>query len=185
MAGRGYGHFPMSSAYRTTSRRPWQRYLQFLPRRLLAPLPLFPWQPLLARAVNEALRSRPQLFSRVAGAGRRRFLIDPVNLPFALLLELDTGGPRLLAVSRRRAPPHDARIAGTLLTLLAMVDGRLDGDALFFSRDLVIEGDTEAVVALRNALDDLDGSVVDEATRGFGAPARAMLAALRAMPRPS
>jgi predicted lipid carrier protein YhbT len=37
-----------------------------------------------------------------------------------------------------------------------MVHGALDGDALFFSRDIVIEGDTEAVLALRNAVDDAE-----------------------------
>jgi len=43
-----------------------------------------------------------------------------------------------------------------------MVDGTYDGDALFFSRDLSIEGDTEAVLALRNAIEnaDLDLSTV-------------------------
>ncbi len=37
-----------------------------------------------------------------------------------------------------------------------MLHGRYDGDALFFSRDLMIEGDTEVVLALRNALDDAE-----------------------------
>ena len=44
----------------------------------------------------------------------------------------------------------------------------MDGDALFFSRDLMIEGDTEAVVCLRNALDDMDSNVIDEAAKAFG-----------------
>ena len=35
-----------------------------------------------------------------------------------------------------------------------MAEGRLDGAALFFSRTLSIEGDMEATLALRNALDD-------------------------------
>jgi len=37
-----------------------------------------------------------------------------------------------------------------------MIDGTYDGDALFFSRDLVIEGDTEAVLALRNAIENAE-----------------------------
>ena len=37
-----------------------------------------------------------------------------------------------------------------------MMHGSLDGDALFFSRDLVIEGDTAAGLALRNAIDDAE-----------------------------
>jgi predicted lipid carrier protein YhbT len=35
-----------------------------------------------------------------------------------------------------------------------MVDGAFDGDALFFSRSLQVEGDMEALLALRNAVDD-------------------------------
>jgi hypothetical protein len=38
--------------------------------------------------------------------------------------------------------------------LIGLLDGAYDGDALFFSRDLVIEGDTAAVLALRNAIED-------------------------------
>jgi predicted lipid carrier protein YhbT len=56
--------------------------------------------------------------------------------------------------------------------LVGMLDGSYDGDALFFSRDLVIEGDTSAVLALRNALDDAE---IDPATlAGVPAPLRAL-----------
>jgi len=37
--------------------------------------------------------------------------------------------------------------------LIDLLEGRLDGDALFFSRELTVEGDTEAVLLLRNAVD--------------------------------
>lgn len=43
-----------------------------------------------------------------------------------------------------------------------MVHGALDGDALFFSRDILIEGDTEAVLALRNAVDDAEIDLAGE-----------------------
>jgi predicted lipid carrier protein YhbT len=36
---------------------------------------------------------------------------------------------------------------------MQLLEGKLDGDALFFSRDLVVDGDTEAVVMLRNIID--------------------------------
>jgi predicted lipid carrier protein YhbT len=41
-----------------------------------------------------------------------------------------------------------------LSALIGMTDGSYDGDALFFSRDIHVDGDMEAVVALRNAIDD-------------------------------
>jgi predicted lipid carrier protein YhbT len=57
---------------------------------------------------------------------------------------------------------YDARIAAPLIVLLGMIDGTYDGDALFFSRHLVIEGDTGASLALRNAIEnaELDPSLV-------------------------
>ncbi len=38
--------------------------------------------------------------------------------------------------------------------LLALLEGKCDGDALFFSRALTVGGDTEALLILRNALDN-------------------------------
>ena len=46
--------------------------------------------------------------------------------------------------------------------------GAFDGDALFFSRDLIIEGDTEAVLALRNAIDNEEIDLAAEVTALFG-----------------
>lgn len=62
-----------------------------------------------------------------------------------------------------------------------MVDGRYDGDALFFTRDLRVEGDTEAIVCLRNALDDVEGSVADDIAAFFGLPGRKFLEIARRM----
>jgi predicted lipid carrier protein YhbT len=43
-----------------------------------------------------------------------------------------------------------------------MLHGTEDGDALFFSGDLEISGDTGAVLALRNALDDAELDLTEE-----------------------
>ena len=91
----------------------------------------------------------------------------------------------LLHVPPDAAPRPDARIAGKFLTLLAVADGRLDGDALFFTRELVVEGDTEAAVCLRHALDDLEGSIADDVADMFGPPGRAALALLRRVGTPN
>lgn len=128
--------------------------------------PLLLLQPLLGRLVAQVAQREPELFSRLGASAARRFLIDPSNLPFVLLLE--PAVPRLTACQRDPLPAHDAVIAGSFLNLFDMIDGTLDGDALFFSRDLRVSGDTEAVVALRNALDDIDGSVLDKGAQAFG-----------------
>ena len=155
-----------------------------IPRLLLTPVPLFVLQPILSRIAAHVARTRPELFARLGPHVHKRFLIDPIDLPFVLVLVPDSAKPGLAAYRRVEKPSHDARIAGTFLNLLDMIDGSLDGDALFFSRDLGVSGDTEAVVALRNALDDFDGNVVDAMAGAFGplsAPAALVISGLRAI----
>ncbi len=119
-------------------------------------------QPILKKIVRHISIARPELFNRIGPHTNKSFLIDPVNLPYVLLLKPKKENPDLRLYHRSKIPEHSARISGAFLTLLKMIDGQLDGDALFFTREITIEGDTEAVVCLRNALDDMDGSVAED-----------------------
>ncbi len=143
------------------------------------PLPLFLLQPLLGRIVRRIAIRYPEVFDRLGSHTQTTFLIDPVNLPFVLLLKPDPANPSFRACHRSERPIHDASIAGRFLELLQLVDGSQDGDAMFFSRDLDIGGDTEAVVSLRNALDDVEGSIAMSVADLFGPPGRLALQALR------
>jgi predicted lipid carrier protein YhbT len=147
---------------------PLKSLLQHVPSLLLTPIPLALLQPLFARIATHVAQSRPELFARLGPHAGKRFLIDPTDLPFILVLIPQTERPRLIAYRRYERPAHDCSIAGTFFNLLDMIDGSLDGDALFFSRDLQVSGDTEAVVALRNALDDFEGSALDSVVGSFG-----------------
>ncbi len=142
---------------------------------VFAPLPLPVVNRILSRLVRFIARRRPEIFRRIEGHHHKIFLIDPTNLPFILCLQPDPRDPVLKACRRARAPQAEGRISGSFLTLLGMIDGRFDGDALFFTRELRVEGDTEAVVCLRNALDDVEGSVADDVAAFFGAPGRQAL----------
>ncbi len=51
-----------------------------------------------------------------------------------------------------------------------MLHGTEDGDALFFSGRLEISGDTAAVLALRNALDDAELDLTEELAAISGEP---------------
>ena len=148
-------------------------------RYILAPVPLFVLQPILRRIVEKIARERPELFNRIGPHKDKLFLIDPTNLPFAFVLKAHPEKPLFRAYRRKDLPETDARIAGTFLTLFDMVDGEIDGDAMFFSRALTVEGDTEAIVCLRNALDDMDGSVTEDTANMFGAAGRRMLKTIR------
>lgn len=136
--------------------------------RFLPPLPLFPIQPLLDHIVATVAERRPELFARLGDNCKKRFLIDPNNLPFFLLLTPDPKWPQLRAFNRGREVGYDVCISASFRTLLNMIDSQTDSDALFFNRDLAINGDTEAIVALRNALDDMDTTLANDIAISFG-----------------
>lgn len=110
----------------------------------------------------------PRLFARLGPHAGKRFLIDPTDLPVVFLLRPLAERPGITALRRGEAVARDCRIAGPLAALLGLVHGMHDGDALFFSRDIVMEGDTEAMLALRNAIDDAELDLFAEAAAGLG-----------------
>ena len=61
-----------------------------------------------------------------------------------------------------------ATIRGSLPLLIDLLEGRLDGDALFFNRELTVVGDTEAVLLLRNAVDSDEVDVLGDLLSIFG-----------------
>ncbi|HJM49305.1 MAG TPA: SCP2 sterol-binding domain-containing protein [Alphaproteobacteria bacterium] len=135
---------------------------------LARPLPGFVLNPLLRLALDTVVARHPAMFDRLEGLDCPLMLIDPSDLPFRLALCPDAARPSL-----RLARPGDDEVAtasvrGPLLTLIDLMEGRLDGDAVFFSRALVIDGDTEAVVALRNALDGEEIDLLDDILSLFG-----------------
>ncbi|TDX31271.1 ubiquinone anaerobic biosynthesis accessory factor UbiT [Rhodovulum visakhapatnamense] len=146
----------------------------------LPPLPLFLLQPVLKRIVTKIAADNPDMFDRLGHHRHAYFLIDPVDMPFMLYLRPDPDALDFKALNRRRVlPPHCARISGKFLDLLTLMDTEQDGDALFFSRDLIVTGDTEAVVCLRNALDDVEDPIAESVADMFGAPGRGALNMLR------
>lgn len=119
----------------------------------IRPLPLLPLQPVLAALIKAVLKRHPDVFDRLGDYADKRFGLNPTDLPLAFVFEPKTDDPRAYAV-RELPEGLDARISGPMAALVGLLDGSYDGDALFFSRDLVVEGDVEAILALRNAVDD-------------------------------
>lgn len=141
----------------------------------MRPLPLLPLQLVLAGFLQRIWRRNPTIFERLGEHSRARFGIKPTDLPFAFVVE---AAPPRLSVVRDLPRYLDARISASLANLLALLEGKVDGDALMFSRELVIEGDIEAVLALRNAIDDAQLDLVAELSSLFGPmgePARHVL----------
>ncbi len=133
-------------------------------------LPLGPVQLALDALMSLISGRHPDVFERLSGIGNPTFRIDPVDLPIEFILRAEWPSPQLTAIMPDDVRADDAptTIRGPLLALLALLEGRTDGDALFFSRDLVIEGDTEAVVALRNAVDDAEVDLIGDVLAAAG-----------------
>lgn len=126
----------------------------------LAPVPPRLLQPLFDAILSVVRRRHPDILERMAAYPDAVIGIDPVDLPFVLVLRPEPGHPTLMVRRDFAEDAPGAVIRGPLEMLFALSEGRIDGDAAFFSRRLVIEGDTEVVLALRNAVDgagiDLD-----------------------------
>jgi O2-independent ubiquinone biosynthesis accessory factor UbiT len=135
---------------------------------VLRPLPLLPLQLALQSVVRFIAMRQPALRDRLQSIAGSRIGIDPSDLPFSIVLEPHTSTIALTVVRNLRPETAAARIRGPFLALLGLIDGTYDGDALFFSRDIIIEGDVEAVLALRNAIDDAEINLADETVACVG-----------------
>jgi predicted lipid carrier protein YhbT len=122
--------------------------------RVMAMLPLKPLEFAANHILLGVLDRHPGITTRMGEHSAKRFAIDPLDCPFVFILEPRPAQARLQAVTSLAGQSFDARIAGSMVVLTGLLDGTYDGDALFFTRDLVIEGDTAAVLALRNAIED-------------------------------
>ena len=149
--------------HETNPKRPlsfWVFPFRYIPIELL--------QPIFSHAMKLMHSKHLSVFERLTDLPDTLFFIDPIDMPFAFLLDVDFHTPSLRVVTEKGGSQPLATIRGQLNDLLALLEGREDGDALFFSRRLVIEGSTEAVVALRNAVDGEEISLIADQLNDWG-----------------
>nr|WP_321456754.1 SCP2 sterol-binding domain-containing protein [uncultured Cohaesibacter sp.] len=126
-------------------------------------LPLLPLERLICEVANRVASQHPEFFDRLDEYAKKSFVIVPTDLDWVASLAFHNNKVQLrLSRSLDNFANRDVTVTAPFLTLVSLLDGEEDGDALFFSRDLTIEGDTEAVLALRNALDDAEIDFVHE-----------------------
>ena len=111
-------------------------------------LPTEPPSWVLARALNRWLLPRFPADARLALQGR---VVELHVSDFGLRVRLALGAAGFGAVSGAAAPA--LRISATAQGYLRLARGQEDPDRLFFERALVMEGDTEAGLVLKNTLD--------------------------------
>jgi predicted lipid carrier protein YhbT len=125
-------------------------------RRFVATLPTEPPSLLLALALNRVLLPRLDADGR-AGLGGRAVEVhmSDFGLRFRLVL-----GPSGFAPAPRGAVTA-LRIKAPAATFWRLARGTEDADTLFFDRSLVMEGDTELGLLLKNTLDAIGPLVPD------------------------
>ncbi|MDX1693977.1 MAG: SCP2 sterol-binding domain-containing protein [Ketobacteraceae bacterium] len=121
----------------------------------------------LQRIANRIYQRHPDAAERLESISGTRFLVSMTNLPFRCLITIYS--QRIRVDCNLRYPPSaDVTISGSYQALAGIFEGDADADSLFFSRDIQIQGNIEALVTLRNALDNEDISIVSELTPQFG-----------------
>jgi predicted lipid carrier protein YhbT len=124
------------------------------------PLPFI--QKFLSHSMFSMLKKHPKIFDKIS-KDNYSFIIYPYDLPFKFYME-PTNNPKLIAIHKKEDIISSATIKGSLVNLLKMLEGKLDGDAAFFSKEIIIEGSTQASVALRNAIDSEDVNIINDLT---------------------
>ncbi|TGQ31462.1 lipid carrier [Mesorhizobium sp. M00.F.Ca.ET.216.01.1.1] len=125
-------------------------------RHLFPTIAGLPLGPLLTLSLRSLAGRQPRLFERLGEHRSACYFIDPVDLAFAFTVIPDGERSLVRVVRKSETATSSVLIRGPLLTLLGLLDGTLDGDALFFSRVISISGRTEAVLALRNTIEDAE-----------------------------
>ena len=125
-------------------------------RRLIETLPPQPPSLLLALALNRVLLPKLDADAR-AGLGGRCVEVQVSDFGIRFLLEL---GPRGFAPVAGDAGPA-LRIKAAAAVYWRLAQGEDDADTLFFERKLVMEGDTELGLRLKNTLDAIGPLVPD------------------------
>lgn len=125
-------------------------------RRLLPAAVGFPLGPVLTLSLRSFARRRPEIFERLGEFCSARYLIDPTDLPFVFDVVPNGQSATVQIASGSQPEIVDVVLRGPIMALLGIVDGTFDGDALFFHRTISITGRTEAIVALRNAIEDAE-----------------------------
>lgn len=123
---------------------------------VLARLPAYPGSVLLVTAINLALaRHLPDDVKALLKDKRLSIRVRDARLAF----DFSWSGQRF-APSAPQAQP-DLAISANAQDFMLLAQRRQDPDTLFFNRRLVMEGDTELGLVVKNALDAIELPVLD------------------------
>ena len=123
---------------------------------VLARLPAYPGSVLLVGAINLALaRHLPDDVTALLQGKRLSIRVRDARLAF----DFSWNGQRFVPAAPQADP--ELAISANAQDFLLLAQRRQDPDTLFFNRRLVMEGDTELGLLVKNALDAIELPVLD------------------------
>ena len=106
-------------------------------------------------------RHHAELFAALKDLPPTTLVIETSDLPHRFVLRF---GEKPVSISLLHGTLEaDAELKGSLAALIALLEGRVDSDVLFFTRELTVTGNSAAVVALRNTLERDQIDLLEEA----------------------
>lgn len=135
---------------------------------VMRPMPPKALEPILGGAVRLVERRHPRLFERLSELAPARLIIEPWDTNHRFLIDIAEGDKPVRLMLAHEDDEAQATISGRLALLIDLMEGRIDGDSLFFTRELTVTGDTALIVALRNTLDGEEISLLDDVLSFLG-----------------
>lgn len=139
---------------------PYETVLSLIPAPLLSRL--------VARLVRGMRRRHPELTAAFGELEPAAIHVVPIDVPHRFSIAFGDGRLDVRLLQKADQPPPDAIVRGRLSVLIDLLEGRCDGDAMFFTRDLEIGGATAVVVAVRNTLEREEIDMRSEIAASFG-----------------
>ncbi|WP_417462584.1 ubiquinone anaerobic biosynthesis accessory factor UbiT [Kordiimonas sp.] len=124
--------------------------------RVLAALPATPLDLALQAVVDRITSSHPDAFSRLHLTPGTLYRIAATDVGIAFMVIANPGGFRVKTAPASHPARAHVSIEAPISALIALLEGKSDGDALFFARNIQVTGDTEALLMLRNAIDSVE-----------------------------
>ena len=123
---------------------------------LLSRLPAYPGSLLLVTAINFMLgKQLPDDVKALLKGRQLSIRVTDARVTFDFLCD----GKRFIASAPHQSP--DLIISASAWDFIQLAQRKQDPDTLFFSRRLVMQGDTELGLVVKNALDALELPVLD------------------------
>ena len=119
------------------------------------PLRLLPlWVEVLGASIffSLLLDSNPRFKEKIKELGNKVFLFEIKDINKGFYMVIENGETKLLPHYKGKP---DVTMTGDTSTLFGLLLNRLDPDTIFFTRELMISGDTAVAVHFKNILNSL------------------------------